>query len=220
MDQLAACVFFAAFTPDILAVLLYETTRVAGPDCRGPNQGMESSTRYQVMFKLIAAASLSSFFFGLFGVSWESVDEKIEREFPAVRGVSTESLLTRYQSSASGLPLIIDVREDDEFRVSHLREALNLESAEAIASFIEQQGLARDTEIIVYCSVGYRSAAVAADLQQRGFTEVLNLEHSLFEWANKGYPMLDANGDTNKVHPFNKAWSVLVDDSLHAYPDK
>ena len=171
------------------------------------------------MFKLIAAASLSSFFFGLFGVSWESVDEKIEGEFPAVQSVTTEALLTRYDETERNLPLIIDVREGDEFQISHLADALNLESAESIERLIEQRGLGKDAEIIVYCSVGYRSAGVAADLQARGYTKVLNLEHSLFEWANKGYPMINASGRTNKVHPFNKAWSVLVDDALHAYPE-
>ena len=174
------------------------------------------------MLKLIAAASVSSFFFGLFGVSWESVDEKIHSEFPGVQSVSTDVLFARYEASDAKLPIIIDVREDGEFRVSHLDDALHLESAEAISSVIAERGLGKDTEIIVYCSVGYRSASVAADLQARGFTNVLNLEHSLFEWANKGYPMTSESesGSTDKVHPFNKAWSVLVDDSLHAYPDK
>lgn len=172
------------------------------------------------MFKFIAAASVSSFFFGLFGVSWESVDEKIEREFPNVETVTTDSLLTRYGAMEESLPIVIDVREIDEFRVSHLDDALNLKSAAAISDMITQRGLDKDAEIIVYCSVGYRSASVAADLQERGFTQVLNLEHSLFEWANKGYPMSNASGSTDKVHPFNKAWSVLVDESLHGYPDK
>ncbi|MFT4815165.1 MAG: rhodanese-related sulfurtransferase [Pseudohongiellaceae bacterium] len=172
------------------------------------------------MLKLIAAASVSSFFFGLFGVSWESVDEKIQSEFPGVQSVSTDVLFARYETSDAKLPIIIDVREDGEFRISHLDDALHLESAEAISSVIAERGLGKDTEIIVYCSVGYRSASVAADLQARGFTKVLNLEHSLFEWANKGYPMTSESGSTDKVHPFNKAWSVLVDDSLHAYPDK
>lgn len=172
------------------------------------------------MIKLIAAASISSFFFGLFGVSWESVDEKIEREFPGVQSVSTDVLLTRYEAAGAKLPIIIDVREDGEFLVSHLDDALHLQSAEAISDVIAERGLSKDTEIIVYCSVGYRSASVAADLQERGFTQVLNLQHSLFEWASKGYPMTSASGSTDKVHPFNKAWSVLVDESLHAYPDK
>ncbi|MBL4727927.1 MAG: rhodanese-like domain-containing protein [Gammaproteobacteria bacterium] len=172
------------------------------------------------MIKLIAAASVSSFFFGLFGVSWESVDAKIEREFPGVQTVSTDVLLARYKAAGTQLPIIVDVREDGGFRVSHLGDALHLESAEAISKVIADRGLSKDTEIIVYCSVGYRSASVAADLQKRGFTQVLNLEHSLFEWATKGYPMTSASGRTNKVHPFNKTWGVLVDESLHAYPDK
>ena len=172
------------------------------------------------MIKLIAAASVSSFFFGLFGVSWKSVDEKIEREFPSVQTVSTDVLLMRYEAADAKLPIIIDVREIGEFRVSHLDEALHLESAEAIFNVLADRGLSKDTEIILYCSVGYRSASVAADLKERGFTQVLNLEHSLFEWANKGYPMTSSSGSTDKVHPFNKAWSVLVDEALHAYPDK
>lgn len=171
------------------------------------------------MLKLIAAASLTSFFFGLFGVDWDAVDEKIENEFPAVQAISTEVLRERYDAPRAGLPLIIDVRESEEFEVSHLGDALNLESAESISAMLERRGLGKDTEIVVYCSVGYRSAAVAADLQARGYTAVLNLEHSLFEWANRGYPMTNDSGPTDKVHPFNRAWGVLVDDSLHAYPD-
>jgi rhodanese-related sulfurtransferase len=172
------------------------------------------------MFKLIAAASVSSFFFALFGVSWESVDGKIQSEFPGVQSISTDVLFAWYEASDAKRPIIIDVRKDAEFRVSHLDEALHLESAEAISSVIAERGLGKDTEIIVYCSVGYRSASVAAKRQARGFTKVLNLEHSLFEWAQKGYPMTGGSGSTDKVHPFNRAWSILVDDSLHAYPDK
>ena len=171
------------------------------------------------MTSMIVTASLTSFFFGLFGVSWESVDEKIEREFPSVKALSIEELRASYQNSNDALPIIIDVRESDEFQVSHLHGALNLGSAEAISELISERGLEKDIEIVVYCSVGYRSAGVAADLQARGFSQVLNLEHSLFEWANEGYPMVDAEGDTDKVHPFNRAWGALVDEALHSYPD-
>ena len=169
------------------------------------------------MIKLIAAASLTSFFFGLFGVDWEAVDEKIEREFPTVEAVSTPVFYERYSEPGASLPLIIDVRKPDEFRVSHLRGAMNFESADSISTMLEQRGLGKDT--IVYCSVGYRSAAVAAELQSSGYTSVLNLEHSLFEWAERGFPMINSAGPTDKVHPFNRAWGSLIDDSLHAYPD-
>jgi 3-mercaptopyruvate sulfurtransferase SseA len=72
---------------------------------------------------------------------------------------------------------------------------------------------------VVYCSVGYRSAIVAAQLQALGYSNVLNLRHSIFEWAEKGYPLLNEAGDTNKVHPYNRAWGALIDASYHFYPN-
>ncbi len=170
------------------------------------------------MLKLVVLASVSSFFFGLFGVNWKSVDEKIEREFPSVETISTNELLGHYGESVSSLPIIIDVREPEEFGISHLQSALNLETGDSISKLLADNGLSKAAPIIVYCSVGYRSAAVAHQLQQMGFTQVRNLKHSIFEWANKGYPMINTTGETDKVHPFNRAWGVLVDKSLHAYP--
>ena len=57
------------------------------------------------------------------------MDGKIKREFPGVQTVSSDMLLTYYESVNTKLPIIIDVRKDCEFRVSHLYDALNLESA-------------------------------------------------------------------------------------------
>ena len=165
------------------------------------------------MIKFIISASVSSLFFGLFGVNWDSVDEKIELEFPSVEFVSTETLMKNYSSNESDFPIIIDVREQDEFRVSHLREALNLQAAASISQLYQDT----DTAIVVYCSVGYRSAGVAEELRQLGYTNVLNLRHSIFEWANRGYPMVNAVGETEKAHPFNKAWGKLLDNPLHSY---
>lgn len=170
------------------------------------------------MLKLTISASILSFFFGLFGVNWESVDVKIEREFPTVQYVSTEKLLTQYNDSNTDLPIIIDVRKPEEFQISHLRSALNLETGVSISQMFESNSLNKNTPIIVYCSVGYRSASVASELQELGFTAVQNLKHSIFEWAEKGYPLIDSVGETDKVHPFNRAWGALVDESLHAYP--
>lgn len=165
-------------------------------------------------------ASISSFFFGLFGANWEAVDKKIKNEYPSVEFVSTDYLLQRYGQLDLSFPVIIDVREFEEFQVSHLQNAINLETGESISALFESRGLNKDAPIIVYCSVGYRSAAVASALQQLGFTEVRNLRHSIFEWANKDYPMINNEGDTDKIHPFNKAWGVLVDESRHSYSFK
>ncbi len=114
---------------------------------------------------------------------------------------------------SQALATLFDVREPEEFGVSHIENALNLGTAEQIAAVIVDTG----APIIVYCSVGYRSAGVAERLQEMGFTNVLNLQHSLFEWANHGYPMVNAMGRTTRVHPFNRPWGALVEESLHSY---
>jgi rhodanese-related sulfurtransferase len=165
------------------------------------------------MVQLIISASLSSLFVGLFGVSWGSVDNKIEREFPAVSLISTQQLNESRQSETSSAK-IFDVREPEEFTVSHLSGAINNSKSADIAELVSD----KNAEIIVYCSVGYRSAVVADALASLGYTNVRNLKHSIFEWAEKGYPLVNSEGLVKFVHPFNRAWGALIDDSLHQYP--
>ena len=166
------------------------------------------------MIKIIIAASISSFLSGLFGVSWDSVDKKIDREYPGIEFISSAQLFQKYQDESAEIPLVIDVREDDEFLISHLENAVNLETGELISRIVAD----KDAPIVVYCSVGYRSAGVAVELAELGYSNVVNLRHSLFEWANNDYPMVNGAGDTEKVHPFNDAWGVLVEKSRHLYP--
>jgi len=163
------------------------------------------------MLKVLVGMSLSSFFMGLFGVDWQTVDRKIARAFPAVEFVSTESLLAEAQLRVA--PTIIDVRLPEEYDVSHIPKAHNLQSAEAIAAAFPDYA----EPIVVYCSVGYRSAAVAEELASLGYTSVKNLRHSIFEWADRGYGLENAAGSTAKVHPYSRAWGSLIPKELHAY---
>lgn len=165
------------------------------------------------MMKLLIAASLSSFLAGLFGVNWEDVDSKIAEEYPTVAVISANELLEEISSNTSSSLLLFDVRAPEEFAVSHLAAARNFVSSEEIAAVVQD----KTAPIVVYCSVGYRSAGVAAQLQQLGYNNVRNLHHSLFEWANSGYPMVNARGATPLVHPFNRAWGALVAEPLRSY---
>jgi rhodanese-related sulfurtransferase len=167
------------------------------------------------MIELIISASLSSFLFGLFGVSWESVDKEIETKFPQVKFISTAELLSMQTSRPPDGAQVFDVREPVEYAVSHLKGAQNEAKASSIAAIVSD----KSTPIVVYCSVGYRSAVVADQLQELGYTNVLNLRHSIFEWVEKGYPLVNKAGKTNTVHPYNRAWGALIDTSYHFYPN-
>ena len=159
--------------------------------------------------------SAVSFFLQLFGVSWDAIDARIEREFPDVRLLEVSELATRLQgqSTLTGAPVLIDVRDDDEFAVSRLAGAQNIRNAEAIAA----QYPDKDTEIVVYCSVGYRSAQLAQDLMNLGYSHVVNLRHSIFAWANQNRPLVSDGGATNKVHPYNRIWGSLLDEEHRQY---
>ena len=43
---------------------------------------------------------------------------------------------------------------------------------------------------MTYCAVGYRSAEMATQLRAAGFTNVRNLEGSIFQWANEHRPLV------------------------------
>jgi rhodanese-related sulfurtransferase len=109
-------------------------------------------------------------------------------------------------------PVLVDAREAEEFAVSHLAGARRLPTLEAIAA----EGLERHQPIVVYCSVGYRSARLAEDLRRAGYRNVRNLEGSLFHWANLGLPLAGAGPGERRVHPFGGLWGLLLEPAVTA----
>jgi adenylyltransferase/sulfurtransferase len=84
-------------------------------------------------------------------------------------------------------PLLIDVREDYEWDVSHLAQAQHI----PMARFREgAASLPRDRDIVVYCRSGSRSANAAAMLRIAGVTRVRNLSGGLVAWAREMDPSM------------------------------
>ena len=143
------------------------------------------------------------------GYSWSGIHALIRQNFPSVQELSTTTLHQRLQREEV---IIIDVRTREEFSVSHLKSAKNYTNKnEIIKAYQPAQ------ELVVYCSVGYRSAKIAQELQNSGFQNVYNLRGSIFMWANQGYPLYRANEEVFKVHPYNFTWGKLLNTRYHAY---
>ncbi len=105
---------------------------------------------------------------------------------------------------------IFDARKREEYEVSHIPGAKYIGFEDFDPARLE--GLPKDAPIVLYCSIGYRSEKIGEKLKSQGFTRVYNLFGSLFEWANRGYPMVDTKGQpTTTVHTYNKSWSKWVD---------
>jgi rhodanese-related sulfurtransferase len=141
------------------------------------------------------------------GMSWKFVKRDIPKKYPEVPHMTVESLAA---TNRAGL-LLVDVREEKEYRVSHLKDAIYSQSAEAIA---ERMARTNYHAAVIYCSIGYRSADMVRELQKLGVTNAYNLEGSIFEWANDGHPVYDSNGVARVVHPYNRLWGRLLEKRL------
>ncbi|WP_436517596.1 rhodanese-like domain-containing protein [Ekhidna sp. To15] len=101
--------------------------------------------------------------------------------------------------------VILDTRAIEEFEISHLHGARFVDYD---AFEIDQvKDIPKDQEVIVYCSVGYRSERVGEKLKKAGFTNVKNLYGGIFSWKNEGYEVVGVNNTpTDSVHTYNKSW--------------
>ena len=146
------------------------------------------------------------------GIGWSLVNAKIHREFPDVPRMETSELAELLKSPEQQRPLLLDVRTRAEFEVSHLPGAIRVEPGSDPAAL----RLPRDKRIVTYCSVGYRSAAMAKRLRDGGYPQVTNLEGSIFQWANENRPLVNDGRPTDKVHPYNGVWGMLVEKAHRA----
>ncbi len=105
--------------------------------------------------------------------------------------------------------IIFDARKREEYEISHIPGAKYLGYKEFSPERLN--GIPKEKKIILYCSIGYRSEKIGEKLLKLGYTNVYNLYGSIFEWANRGYPLLDINGDSvQKVHTYNNSWSKWI----------
>lgn len=152
------------------------------------------------------ALVLSGFFSG--SPTWEEIDKLISKKYPMVAHIKVDELHAALERGER--PLLIDARAPEEYAVSHLPGARNLTTVGEVHAD-------KETEIVVYCSVGVRSAILAKALQEAGFSRVHNLRGSIFAWAEKGYPLWRGATSAEKVHPYDKKWGSLLNRDLHQY---
>ncbi len=147
-------------------------------------------------------------------LGWLAIKQVIQVRFPSVKHISTDSLVAWLDQSEVEKPLLLDARTEPEYAVSHLPGAQLVTPDTQDFAFLDP--LAPSVPIVTYCSVGYRSSAMAHRLQEAGYTNVVNLEGSIFQWANEGQPVYRSGQRVQQVHPYNQLWGCLLD-RWHAY---
>ncbi|MEJ7821145.1 MAG: rhodanese-like domain-containing protein [Chitinophagaceae bacterium] len=112
--------------------------------------------------------------------------------------------------------IFIDAREKKEFDVSHIRNAIYAGYKDFNLAMLN--AVSKQSEVIVYCSIGKRSEDITKKLVTAGYSNVSNLYGGIFEWVNQGNNVVDNNNRiTPKVHAYGKFWGRWLDKGEKVY---
>ena len=88
-------------------------------------------------------------------------------------------------SIASSSPVVLDVREPEEFEQGALVGAVHIPRGHLEAQ-IENRVTDHAAQIIVYCAGGVRSAFAAKTLQELGYSDVVSMDGGFGKWKDDG----------------------------------
>ena len=150
---------------------------------------------------LIVVSGLVGFVAGQKPVNYD--DQLKEMYKNTVELISVDDLSNKLNDNR-GL-VLLDTRELSEYKVSHIEGArcigynnFSIESLEDIQ---------KDTEIVVYCSLGVRSEQIGEKLKEAGYKNVQNLYGGIFEWKYQDQIIVNKKGNpTDKVHTYDENW--------------
>lgn len=112
--------------------------------------------------------------------------------------------------------ILLDTREFREFEVSHIPGARWV--GYDTFNYRSVTELPKDTAIIVYCSVGYRSERIGERLKEMGYTNVKNLYGGVFQWVNEDKPIVNMDEQrTEQVHAYSKTWGIWLNKGKKVY---
>jgi len=94
----------------------------------------------------------------------------------------------RHKQEAGDRFHLIDVREDNEWEKGRAKGAIHLGKG-IIERDIETAIPDHQSEIILYCGGGYRSALAADALQKMGYENVISMDGGWKRWVELGYPI-------------------------------
>lgn len=172
-----------------------------------------------IVFALFALLAVGGGLWVSFGrpavPSLAALETMLVARYSDIEHISTGALAERL---AEGDDIVLlDAREAGEYAVSHIAGAIRVDPNAAPADVAALVGAQADgAEIVVYCSVGWRSSVLAdraaEALYEAGAFSVANLRGGVFAWHNEARPLMSAGGaPTEAVHPYDQRWGRLVE---------
>jgi sulfur-carrier protein adenylyltransferase/sulfurtransferase len=114
--------------------------------------------------------------------SFQEIMAEARKEIPEVTAQQVNELLKNNGKS----PLVLDVRESDEWRQGHLEGALPLPRG-FLEIKIESAIPDKNSPIIAYCAGGVRSLLAAKVMKEMGYQNVSSMSGGYAAWKNGGF---------------------------------
>ncbi len=105
---------------------------------------------------------------------------------------------------------VLDAREEEEFRVSHLKNARNV--GYFWFDMRKIYDIPTGANVLIYCTIGSRSEKIAEKLIDAGYKHVFLLYGGILEWVNEAQPVYKGNDvQTSEIHTYTKDLEKWVD---------
>jgi rhodanese-related sulfurtransferase len=113
---------------------------------------------------------------------FEKLADEVRQE---VKEIEADDVVKKLNAKADFS--FVDVREESEWAAGHLPGALHI-SKGVIERDIEVKIPDKNSEIVLYCGGGYRSALAAYNLQKMGYTNVWSMIGGYRNWNERRLP--------------------------------
>ncbi|HZT54187.1 MAG TPA: molybdopterin-synthase adenylyltransferase MoeB [Gaiellaceae bacterium] len=114
--------------------------------------------------------------------SYRELLQQVRAQIDEIDAIQARDLL-----AADERPLVVDVRELDEWSEGRIPGAIHIPRGH-LESRIEQAAPDRAQPILLYCAGGSRSAFAAKSLAELGYERVLSLAGGYTDWKRNGFP--------------------------------
>ncbi|HEY7715525.1 MAG TPA: molybdopterin-synthase adenylyltransferase MoeB [Candidatus Binatia bacterium] len=114
--------------------------------------------------------------------TFQDIMAEARKEIPEVSAQQVNELLKNNGNS----PVLLDVRESDEWRQGHLEGALSLPRG-FLEIKVESAVPNKETPIIAYCAGGVRSLLAAKVMKEMGYQNVSSMAGGYAAWKNGGF---------------------------------
>lgn len=148
------------------------------------------------------------------GASQENIQKLLEKyNTNSVPYISVSEL-----DDSDSTPFLLDARSLEEYQISHLKNAIHIGYDDFAIEMVKVYVNNKDSNIVVYCSLGIRSEDIASQLVEAGYTNVKNLYGGIFEWKNQNKAVYNFKDQvTDSVHAFSRSWSKWLNSGVKVF---